>query len=171
MTKGNPWQSLRTTLVRQDCEAFGAGAKETVIYELELAAAVLGLSFWAACLAGNLVTWFGDNDSVRFALVRASATGCWAEALMRFHLTAEVEHNMKAWLARVPTEANLSDFPSRLCEHPLLKKESECSEQARASFETLKTLFVTELVSSCELEGGGVSRIHPRAEKRSGAFS
>ena len=79
-----------------------------------------------------------------------------------FHLTAEVERNMKTWFAR----ANLSDFPSRLCDHPLLKKENECFEHARVSFETLKT-FVTELVGSCKLDGGVVSSVHPRAEKRS----
>ena len=55
---------------------------------------------------------------MRFALIRASGTGAWATALLKFHLQAEVECDARPWYARVrvPTEANLSDFPSRLAE-------------------------------------------------------
>ena len=36
-----------------------------------------------------------------------------ASALMRYHLEREAISNLCAWYARVPTEADVSDFPSR----------------------------------------------------------
>lgn len=35
------------SLNEQQCQQFGAGAKQTVIYKLELAASILALDFWA----------------------------------------------------------------------------------------------------------------------------
>ena len=154
-------------LSKVDNLVFGTETKETIIYELETAAAVLALSFWAPFLANSLVTWFGDNDSVRFALIRASSTGRVAEALIHFHLNAEIEQNTRSWFARVPTEANLSDYPSRLCPHPLLKVEQDKSDGANAkiSFEALKA-YVAGYGGAHEVNGGGATRDHPRSKKR-----
>ena len=55
------------------CKTFGCQTKQSIIYELELVAAVHALSYWGDHLAGNLTTWFGDNDSVRYALIRGTA--------------------------------------------------------------------------------------------------
>ena len=71
--QGNCIEWFGFRLSPDDRKVFGSTAKETIIYELELAAAVLALSFWEEPLASSLVTWFGDNDSVRFALIRAGA--------------------------------------------------------------------------------------------------
>ena len=38
----------------------------------------------------------------------------------RFHLTDEANRNSLVWFAHVPTEANTSDYPSRLAPHPFL---------------------------------------------------
>ena len=70
-------------LSSDECKLFGASSKETIIYELELAAAVLAFAYWRQRLRHNLTVWFGDNDSVRFALIRACGTGPWAEALIQ----------------------------------------------------------------------------------------
>lgn len=64
--------------------------------QLELAAQLLALAFWDRFLSNNLVTWFGDNDSARFALIRAASSGRWAEALLCHHLNSEVDSNTKA---------------------------------------------------------------------------
>ena len=42
---------------------------------------------------------------------------------MRIHLEHEALNSSQAWFARVPTEANISDFPSRGEAHPMLKPE------------------------------------------------
>ena len=65
-----------------DCTAFGSCNKQTIIYELELLAAVLAYSVWSGVLKNHMITWFGDNDSVRFSLIRGTGTGSWGESLM-----------------------------------------------------------------------------------------
>ena len=52
------------------CNSFGADKKHTIIYELELCAAVLALAFWADRMKGGLQVCFGDNDGARFSLIR-----------------------------------------------------------------------------------------------------
>ena len=74
--------------------------------------------------------WFGDNDSVRYALIKASGTGEVASALLKFHLTDEAKRNSLVWFARVPTEANISDYPSRLVRHPSLQDFHNCNQLA-----------------------------------------
>ena len=148
-----------------ECECFGARCKETIIHELELAAAVLALAHWQAILCENLTVWFGDNDGVRFASVRASATGIWAEALMSYHLEAEASSGTRAWFAGVPTEANVSDFPSRLTPHPFLTEDKEATLAARAAFGKLLA-FVRKHVGLHERERGDEARFTPRAKKR-----
>lgn len=55
----------------------GSWNKDTLIYELELCAAVLFINLW--CRGGyNLHVSFGDNESVRCALIKASRTGAAA---------------------------------------------------------------------------------------------
>lgn len=102
-------------LNKDDCKIFGCQTKKTVIYELELVAAVHALSRWGDLLACNLATWFGDNDRVRYALIRGAGTGPWGEFIMKLHLEKEAALNTRAWFVRVPTEANIADYPSRLC--------------------------------------------------------
>ena len=53
--------------------------------------------------------WFGNNDSARYALIKASGTGSVATSLLQIHLTDEAKRNSLVWFARVPTETNISD--------------------------------------------------------------
>ena len=48
------------------CRQFGGGDKQTIIYELELAAAVLALDFWADRMKNGLQVCYGDNDGCVF---------------------------------------------------------------------------------------------------------
>jgi hypothetical protein len=52
--------------------------------------------------------------------VKASAAGTIAQKLMAFHLKSEALSGARTWFARVPTECNLSDYPSRGVPHGLL---------------------------------------------------
>lgn len=45
-------------------------------------------------------------------------------------LTREAGCNALTWFARVPTEPNISDFPSRSADHPLLEPKLNCSDSA-----------------------------------------
>ena len=119
------------------CTLFGSLKKETIIYELELAAAVLSFLHWRAQISSGMQVWFGDNDSVRFSFIRGSAVGIWASHLIRVYLQLESAENFLLWFARVPTECNISDFPSRFAKHPLLLAESDCSASALLSLMTM----------------------------------
>ena len=103
------------------CRLLGGSIKETLIYELELLAAVLSLHLWCKNDDSNIHVGFGDNDSVRYALIRASGSGSGAIFLLKFHLRDEADRNSLIWLAHVSTEASVSDFPSGLVEHPFLE--------------------------------------------------
>ena len=115
----------------EQCVAFGANLKDSIIYELELLAAVIALAAWCKNGFGYLHTWFGDNDSVRFALIRGTANGHIAQSLLSFYMKREVLQSAMVWFARVPTEANISDFPSRRQEHPLLSAELNRNDLAQ----------------------------------------
>ena len=144
----------------EQCKMFGSDLKQTIIYELELAASILALDFWAEKMSGGLQICYGDNDSARFSLIRGSCLSQHASALMRYHLEREAFNNLCTWYARVPTEANVSDYPSRAVPHPLLLEDKD------QSFFALE--WFTKLLTS--LEGGradynGGSQLHVPREK------
>ena len=56
---------------------------------------------------------------------------------MRYHLEREAVNNLCTWYARVPTEANISDFPSRNVPHPLLAETTNESAAAVMWFNNL----------------------------------
>ena len=143
----------------------GCFNKENIIYELELLAAVLAYSVWSGVSKSHMITWFGDNDSVRFSLIRGTGTGSWGESLMEFHFKNEVDLNALSWFARVPTEASISDWPSRMCKHELLKDLDECSTLARETFLSLKN-FVQLYVRELETERGSGCRAPIVAKRR-----
>eukprot|EP00435_Cladocopium_sp_Y103_P035609 s2538_g9.t1 len=102
------------------CRSFGAAEKGSIIFEFELLAAVVALSMWCKPDSNDLHVWFGDNDALRFSLIKASAVGFWATSIMKFHLEREALLVSRTWFARVATEANISDMPSRGVECELL---------------------------------------------------
>ena len=116
------------------CRKFGAERKDTIIYELEMAAAVFAFHIWGGLMSSGLQLWFGDNDSVRFAFIRGSAVGKVASHLLAKHLELEAKLNLSTWYARVATEANISDFPSRNESHSWLKDCSDISTKVSESW-------------------------------------
>ena len=120
------------------CCSFGADKKETIIYELELCASVLALDFWAMKMQYGLQVCFGDNDASRFSLIRGSCASYVATRLMEYHLRPEADNNLWVWFARVPTEANISDHPSRGVEHSMLESCLDESTEATTWFGTMR---------------------------------
>ena len=121
----------------ETCLELGAFTKDTIIYELELFAGVLAVKFWNNKISRGLQVWFGDNEAVRFSLIKGSAEGEVAQTLMRTHLEHEALNSSQAWFARVPTEANISDFPSRGEAHPMLEPELSESLPVKDLFDSI----------------------------------
>ena len=119
------------------CKRFGAADKETIIYELEMCAAVLALVHWRAGLEDTLPVSLIDNDAVRYSFIRGSARGEIATKLMLFYLRSEAQCSSSTWFARVPSEGNISDYPSRSVAHPMLPNELDVTAEALTSFALL----------------------------------
>lgn len=113
------------------CNLLNPDNKETIIYELELAATVLATSLWLSELSSGVHVAFGDNDSVRYTLIRGTAVGQVATNLLELHIQNEAHANLCSWYARVPTESNISDFPSRGVKHEFLEDKYEVSLDAQ----------------------------------------
>eukprot|EP00435_Cladocopium_sp_Y103_P032581 s1136_g8.t1 len=112
------------------CCLLGAKDKGTIIYEMEMLSAVVATALWCDDETEDVHVIFGDNDSVRFSLIRASATGSVGQSLLEFQLKLEAKSGLRTWYARVPTEANLSDFPSRDQFHESLVHSLDVSAKA-----------------------------------------
>ena len=76
---------------------------------------------------------------MRHSLIRANGNGSIAKALLSYYLRHESLQSAAVWFARVPTEANLSDFPSRGKCHPLLRPDLD---QSLVALHTLEDIFV-----------------------------
>ena len=74
------------------------------------------------------------NDAARFSLIRGSCSSVVAVRLMEYHLRREADNNLSIWFARVPTEANVSDYPSRGLSHNMLDSGLDESVAASAWF-------------------------------------
>ena len=129
----------------------GSTNKKTIIYELELVAAVFAMEFLRASITGGLQIWFGDNDAVRHALIKGTGMGHGASVLMERHLANEFLGNWLTWYARVPTESNLSDYPSRQVPHALLGAAHDHTSAALQSWQN----FLNETLGPKRFYGGG----------------
>ena len=116
------------------CGLFGAQDKDTIIYELEMLAAVFSICFWQGLVTDSYTVCCGDNEAVRFAPIKGAAQGVVGQTLMRELLSFETHHPTNLWFARVPTEANIADPPSRFESHPLLESETCVSNDACKTF-------------------------------------
>lgn len=67
------------------CVQFGSQTKESLIYELELLAAVVSLCLWSRDSSSCVQVWFGDNDSVRYTLIKASAAIDVSQKMLAAH--------------------------------------------------------------------------------------
>ncbi len=119
----------------------GAESKQSLIYELELAASITAVRLWGSDATKNLHVCYGDNDSVRFSLIRASGTRDVASSFMASFLEWEGERNCVTWFARVPTEANIGDYPSRFQRLEILTDDLCCNHSAIGIFDLLLEQF------------------------------
>lgn len=75
--------------------------------------------------------------TLRFSSMRGSCLSQHASALMKFPLEREAVNCLCTWYARVRTEANVSDYPSRNVPHHLFPDSVDESTAALVWFEVL----------------------------------
>ena len=144
------------------CKQLGAAEKGTIIYELELLATVVATDLWYEDSSTDLHVHFGDNDGVRFSLIRACGAGEVAQSLMGYYLQLETRKCFRTWFARVPTEANVSDFPSRRQAHYLLEPGLDASVNA---VEKLQKILLEIRAGGLQHLKGGSQMLRPPVKK------
>ena len=149
-------------LSNEHCELFGSRRKGTIIYELELLAACLAMELWKQFLVDAYPVLYVDNDSVRQALIRGIASGAVANLFLQRHLRFEVMNSTNVWFARVPTEANIADWPSRNAMHPFFDGKPDDSCNANLLLED----FMRELKEAERPLSKGEGKSSPRVSKR-----
>ena len=90
-----------------------SGTKHPV-FQAELLGALVALQVWRKALSGCLVTWWLDNEAVRFALTKGSAYPASNARMVHSFLQLETGLQVRSWFSRVPSECNPADEPSRL---------------------------------------------------------
>ena len=81
---------------------------------------------------------FTDNNGARDTLISCSTSSLNARRVLDATLKLECELMIQPWYARVPTESNIADAPSRFEVEHLLK---EGARLAHLSFDVLEALL------------------------------
>ena len=90
-----------------------SGTKHPV-FQAELLAVLVAIQVWRRALAGSLVTFWLDNEAVRFALTKGAAFPESNARMLHSFLQLETALQVHSWFSRVPSECNPADEPSRL---------------------------------------------------------
>ena len=84
------------------------------IHELEMIPVLISFFLWQHLFGGGQVVHYIDNESVRLALLRGSGETEVARKVAAKIMDAEFTSGSKSWYARVASESNIADAPSRL---------------------------------------------------------
>ena len=112
--------------------------RKTIIFECELLAIYCALVIWQNEIRQSPVVIFTDNNGARDTLISCSTSSLNARRVLDATLKLECELMIQPWYARVPTESNIADAPSRFEVEHLLK---EGARLAHLSFDVLEALL------------------------------
>ena len=108
----------------EGCRLMSANDEATIIYELETLGVLIGMAIFCEHLSdcekekepsvGVGITCFVDNDASRYALIKGYARKDVAGGMLKQIASMECEYGMVPWFARVNSESNIADEPSRL---------------------------------------------------------
>ena len=137
------------------------GHKKTIIFELEMLAVCLAFDSWKDKVRGSNLVIFTDNEGVKHCLVRGNCQDNFAFQILHSFLEMEFSNDAELWIARVPSEANIADYPSRLADHPFL------------TCDCLFTLDVNEAIKAvldrCSVSQGHEGATVPQSKKYASA--
>ena len=93
-----------------------------MIGQAELFPVLVAKRTWAKDLCGRRVIYFIDNEAACPGLVKAYSLVLPSLGIIMDCLTWDYANNSDSWYARVPSESNVSDGPSRLDFHLVLER-------------------------------------------------
>ena len=105
---------------RHLCNSFMDENQEQAIGELEAFAVYVGLKLWSKTLSSKHVVCFVDNEGARYLILRGYSGNKTLDRIVHGVSLIEEDHCIFSWYARVPSEANVADHPSRSVESDML---------------------------------------------------
>ena len=100
-------------LSKDDLASLGYPPKKTVIFEAELLALLVSMFLWKKNLRGRPCVAYIDNNSTRDVSISGTARTFPGCSLVGKLLEIEDSIGMIPWYARVPSQSNVADPPSR----------------------------------------------------------
>ena len=83
------------------------------IAQVELCPVLIAKMTWDPKLKGNDILHFTDNDSVKEAIVKGSSANLITRSMLYTLASIDLRLQGRSWTARVPTQSNPADWPSR----------------------------------------------------------
>ena len=118
--EGKPAQFFSQRLSERMIADLNPGSRKTAIFECEFLALFCAMLIWGSSVSSAVVV-YTDNNAVRDAMISCHTTNNVAKKILIATLSLESELQLAPWYARVPTDSNMADNPSRLTTSPLLK--------------------------------------------------
>lgn len=94
-------------------EKLGSLRKKQIIFEAETIAAVLAFSVWAESFRHQRCILFVDNEGTKFSMISGVSENPFVQAVVEIFASLEVDITVFLWIARVASESNIADEPSR----------------------------------------------------------
>ena len=94
-------------------EKLNVSQRKTIIFELEFFTIWCALRCWSKWFRDSQVVLYTDNDGVRDCLIACQTDSTNGHQILDACLRAEFELRGNFWFARVPTDSNIADWPSR----------------------------------------------------------
>ena len=107
---------------------FLSDGRETAIGELETLVVAMALFIWCQRLKSTPLMVYIDNEGSKFSLIKGYSSSQSITAICALAATYLDAYCILPWFSRVPSASNLADFPSRLKDHPLLKRDLSVSD-------------------------------------------
>ena len=115
------WYRLRlsSNVVRR----FMREGQEVAIAELEALAALVAIQLWLQELTSRHIIFCLDNEVARFGFIKGYSNADMVTTICNIGNDRCEECVAMPWFMRVPSAANLADYPSRFVEHTFLNAE------------------------------------------------
>jgi len=110
--QGKPVSYFSKKLPAELIGKLNESAKQNAIFECEFFALFCSFLAWGERIT-NAVVIFTDNNGVRDCLISCSSTNATAKKLLVATMALECKIQLTPWYARVPTDSNMADGPSR----------------------------------------------------------
>ena len=110
---GKPVKFFSNQLSSAMVQALNPLYKKNAIFECEFFALFCAFLLWGDDISGAVVM-YTDNNAVRDVMIACHTNNELAKVILVATLGLECEKQLQPWYARIPTDSNMADGPSRM---------------------------------------------------------